>query len=131
MAHPVDIFVGKKIKSRRSLLGLSQNSLGQEIGVTFQQVQKYERGVNRVSCSRLYDFSKVLKVPITFFFEGFQADNEDKRFSFAENDSNSNFVKEDVFESKETSTLLREYYKITDASKRKHILEIIKAMSAN
>jgi transcriptional regulator with XRE-family HTH domain len=131
MTHPVDIFVGKKIKQRRAMIGASQSNVAEELGVTFQQVQKYERGVNRVSCSRLYDFAKVLRVPITFFFEGFQNEMGDVKYGFAENDSNANFEKEDLVDSKETKTLLREYYKITDTAKRKHVLEIIKAMAKN
>lgn len=129
MTHPVDIFVGKKIKQRRSMIGASQSAIAEELGVTFQQVQKYERGINRVSCSRLYDFAKVLRVPITFFFEGFHTTEGSENYGFAEDAANNNFQTEAVEDSKETKALLREFYKITDPEKRKHILEIIKAMA--
>ena len=66
--NPVDIYVGGRIKLRRTILELSQEKLADELGVTFQQVQKYEKGTNRVSCSRLYEISKILDVPVTFFF---------------------------------------------------------------
>ncbi len=68
MPHPIDLMVGKRIRLRRVQLGLSQTELGQKLGVTFQQVQKYENGTNRVSCSRLYETATALEVPISFFF---------------------------------------------------------------
>ena len=68
MPHPIDVMVGKRIRLRRVQLGLSQTELGQKLGVTFQQIQKYENGTNRVSCSRLYETSVALEVPIAFFF---------------------------------------------------------------
>jgi transcriptional regulator with XRE-family HTH domain len=67
--HPVDVHVGSRVRLRRNMLGLSQGKLGEAIGLTFQQVQKYERGVNRISASRLYELSRVLDVPVTFFFD--------------------------------------------------------------
>ena len=67
--NPIDVYVGARVKMRRTLLGMSQEKLGEAIGLTFQQVQKYERGLNRISASRLFDISKVLEVPIGFFFE--------------------------------------------------------------
>jgi len=68
MPHPIDVMVGKRVRLRRIQLGLSQTELGKKLGVTFQQVQKYENGANRVSCSRLYEISNALDVPIAFFF---------------------------------------------------------------
>jgi transcriptional regulator with XRE-family HTH domain len=68
MPHPIDVMVGKRVRLRRLQLSLSQTELAQKLGLTFQQVQKYEKGTNRVSCSRLYEISEVLDVPITFFF---------------------------------------------------------------
>lgn len=69
-ANPVDVYVGERIRLRRNLLNLSQEQLAKMIGLTFQQVQKYERGMNRVSASRLWDLSNVLNIPVNFFFEG-------------------------------------------------------------
>src|ERR1700683_3458182 len=66
---PIDVHVGARLRLRRTLLGMSQEKLGQAIGLTFQQVQKYERGANRIGASRLYDLSRVLDVPVSFFFE--------------------------------------------------------------
>lgn len=68
--HPVDIHIGVRLRLRRVLLGMSQTDLGDRVGLTFQQVQKYERGANRISASRLYEFAKILDVPVWFFFDG-------------------------------------------------------------
>ncbi|TNM59892.1 helix-turn-helix domain-containing protein [Aliirhizobium smilacinae] len=67
--HPVDIYVGQRVRMRRNQLGMSQSTLGDGLGLTFQQVQKYERGANRISTSKLYEIATVLSVPITYFFE--------------------------------------------------------------
>src|SRR5256885_4646469 len=69
--NPVDVHVGARVRLRRTLLGMSQEKLGDAIGLTFQQVQKYERGANRIGASRLYDLSRVLDVPVSYFFEEF------------------------------------------------------------
>jgi len=67
--HPVDIHVGARLRQRRHLVGLSQSKLSESVGLTFQQIQKYERGTNRISSSRLYEFAKVLAVPVSYFFD--------------------------------------------------------------
>ena len=67
--HPVDIHVGARLRQRRNLVGLSQTKLSESVGLTFQQIQKYERGTNRISSSRLYEFAKVLAVPVSYFFD--------------------------------------------------------------
>jgi len=76
MSHPVDIHVGQRIRLRRILLNTTQQKLSDQVGVKFQQVQKYETGVNRVSASRLWDIAKVLDVPVSFFFEGLDVQNQ-------------------------------------------------------
>ena len=70
-ANPVDIHVGKRLRLRRGILGMSQENLAEILGITFQQVQKYEKGINRISASRLFEIAKALNVKISFFFEGF------------------------------------------------------------
>ena len=66
--NPIDKHVGSRVRMRRMMLGMSQEKLGDALGLTFQQVQKYEKGTNRVSCSRLYEISQILDVPVTYFF---------------------------------------------------------------
>jgi len=70
MKHPVDVHVGKRIRHRRWMVGMTQQQLGDKVGIKFQQIQKYETGMNRVSASRLWDIAAALEVPINFFFEG-------------------------------------------------------------
>ena len=75
--HPVDQHVGQRLRLRRSLLGMSQERLGERLGLTFQQVQKYERGSNRIGASRLFEVAAILDVPVTWFFEGFGPERKD------------------------------------------------------
>jgi len=129
-SHPIDIHVGKKIRLRRIVLGLSQAELGSKIGVTFQQIQKYERGANRVGSSRLYDLSQVLSVQINFFFEGLNDLPSllgDVTISGLAEKTTSGFTNEDI-DSKETVTLVKAYYKIEDPAVRKKVLGLIKAV---
>ena len=130
---PIDVHVGSRIRLRRTLLGMSQERLGEALGLTFQQVQKYERGVNRVGASRLFDLSRVLDVPISFFFDdmpeqlatayGGQTPRRPSGFS----ETQDRFGDE-TLNRRETLELVRAYYKITDASVRKRVFELIKSL---
>ena len=126
----VDVHVGQRLRVRRSLLGLSQEKLGEAIGLTFQQIQKYEKGMNRISAGRLFQFSKILDVPVSFFYENLNADVEKlmKSYGFSDNEQDE-FVSENLMQSKETLELLRIYYSISDAGKRKDIVKFIKSMA--
>lgn len=135
--NPVDVFVGQKLKSRRNLIGITQENLAEAAGITFQQVQKYEKGRNRLSASRLFQFARVLNVPIEYFFEGFAAsdtliglqggfaDNEQEAFQGEADNS------EDIMLQKETVDLVRTYYTITDEKLRKDFLKMLKQMAKN
>lgn len=123
-SHPVDVHVGKRLRLRRSMLGLSQEQLGKEIGVTFQQIQKYERGVNRVGSSRLYDFAKVMGVAVGYFFDDMDGETA-AAAGFAED--SAGFEKQQL-DNKETLALIRAYYRITDPDVRKKVLSLVKAM---
>jgi transcriptional regulator with XRE-family HTH domain len=115
---------------RRSLLGISQEHLADAVNVTFQQIQKYERGTNRVSAGRLYQFSKALDVPIAYFYQDF-GDTTPKA-SYGLSDSNQDdFVSEDTLYSKETLELLRTYYTLSDEKKRRELMKIIRSMVEN
>ena len=130
---PIDVHVGSRIRLRRTLLGMSQERLGEALGLTFQQVQKYERGVNRVGASRLFDLSRVLDVPISFFFDdmpdslaaAYGAQPQRRVAGFAE--AQEGFG-DDTLNRRETLELVRAYYRITDASLRKRVFELIKSM---
>src|SRR5580692_7605907 len=117
---PIDVHVGARIRLRRTLLGMSQERLGESLGLTFQQVQKYERGVNRVGASRLFDLSRVLDVPISFFFDDMPENlatafgAQPSRRPPGLSDTTEAFA-DDTLNRRETLELVRAYYRITDA----------------
>lgn len=129
MPHRVDQHVGMKIRQRRWLVGMTQQELGESVGIKFQQIQKYESGANRVSASRLWQIANTLDVPISFFFEGIVLDNEPVNGAAHEGGLNgsANGHAPDIMNSKETAELIKAYYDITE-SQRRRLLELAKAM---
>ncbi len=130
---PIDVHVGSRIRLRRTLMGMSQERLGEALGLTFQQVQKYERGVNRVGASRLYDLSRVLDVPISFFFDDMPdtlagATGGNSVTGFADRVDSFGGGGDDPLAKRETLELVRAYYRITEPSVRKRVFELIKSM---
>src|SRR5262245_24318233 len=133
-SHPVDVHVGARMRQRRTLLGMTQSKLGDAVGLTFQQIQKYERGSNRIGSSRLYEFAKVLNVPVSHFFEEMPANalvgrpmSGRGRKGFGE--AGTPFEQEkDPLIKRETLELVRSYYKIREARVRKRIFEMVKAV---
>lgn len=127
--HPVDIYVGKRLRMRRVMLGMSQESVGKAIGVTFQQIQKYERGANRMGSSRLYDFSQILNVPVSFFFEGYELETGDStpitQMGFAEEEVPFEHEK---LTSRETLEVMRAYYSIRESKVRKKMLDLMRSL---
>ena len=130
---PIDVHVGSRVRLRRTLLGMSQEKLGEALGLTFQQVQKYERGVNRIGASRLFDLGRVLDVPIGFFFDdmpdslsGVTAGFRSRLAGFAETQEG---FEDDTMHKRETLELVRAYYRITEPSVRKRVFELIKSLA--
>ena len=111
MAHPVDVHVGKRIRHRRWLVGMTQQQLAQHVGIKFQQIQKYETGANRVSASRLWDISETLEVPVSFFFEGLERGQAEK--------TTTELVPSDLMGEKEALDLIRSYYSIPENQRRR------------
>jgi transcriptional regulator with XRE-family HTH domain len=131
---PIDVHVGSRIRLRRTLLGMSQERLGEALGLTFQQVQKYERGVNRVGASRLFDLSRVLDVPISFFFDDMPENlsatfggTPTPRRALGLAESQEGFG-DDAMSRRETLELVRAYYRITDPAVRKRVFELMKSL---
>lgn len=130
---PIDVHVGSRVRLRRTLLGMSQERLGEALGLTFQQVQKYERGVNRVGASRLFDLSRVLDVPISFFFDDMPDSLANSvgqplsRRSTGIGEGADSFG-DDTLSRRETLELVRAYYRITDPAVRKRVFDLIKSM---
>lgn len=128
--NPVDAHVGSRVRLRRMLLGMSQERLGESMGLTFQQVQKYEKGVNRIGASRLFQISKILDVPVQFFFEEAPhvgAGNPAR--GMAEADSET-FILE-FLNSREGLELNRAFVKIADPKVRKSVVDLVRALSAS
>lgn len=126
--NPVDIHVGARVRLRRTLLGMSQEKLGDAIGLTFQQVQKYERGANRIGASRLFHLSKVLDVPVSFFFEDMPSAGAGRGGAGHGMAEEKAGYEPDPMARRETLELVRAYYKIRDASVRKRLFEMTKAL---
>lgn len=124
----VDGHVGLRLRQLRTLMGLSQEKLAANLGLTFQQVQKYERGSNRIGASRLYDLSRILSVPVSYFFEGLESGSTTS-YSLAEERAVYGEMPDDVMNRKETMELVRIYYRIKDPTVRKKFLDLAKSMS--
>ncbi len=127
--HPVDVHVGARLRQRRTLLGMNQTKLGSSIGLTFQQVQKYEKGTNRISASRLYALSGTLDVPIEYFFSDMPTAVAASSPTLGRGRAKKPPSYEpDPMATRETLELVRAYYKIEDAEIRKRLRELTKAL---
>jgi len=125
MTNDIDLYVGKRLRRRRRLLGLTQQSLAEQVGIRFQQIQKYECGANRVSAARLFELSEALSVPIQYFYEGLSEANDP-----AYKGQDPEIIAPDVLSKKETMDLVRAYYSMGEGP-RKHLLDLAKSLEAN
>lgn len=120
MKHPVDVHVGKRIRHRRWMVGMTQQQLAEKVGIKFQQIQKYETGMNRVSASRLWDISDALTVPVSFFFEGLEGGGGEPEGQRA--------LPDDILADKEALELVRSYYAIPE-NQRRRLFELARVLS--
>lgn len=139
--HPVDVYVGGRVRLRRTFLGYSQEKLGRALGLTFQQIQKYERGLNRISSSKLYELSKFLEVPVAFFFEGLEEDEGVKsagsplgppsasRQGHDDSGRASGAEPADVMARRESILLVSRFYNLPNDAVRREILNLMKAIA--
>ncbi|MBN2676247.1 MAG: helix-turn-helix domain-containing protein [Alphaproteobacteria bacterium] len=130
--HAIDTHIGQRLRLRRTMLKMSQESLAPLVGVTFQQLQKYEAGKNRISASRLYLTSQILNVPITFFYEGFEGvefmlTNKSYQVAIAEHKT----VSDDPMQKTETLNLVKMYWKVKDPEARKKLYDMIAMVSGS
>ncbi|MBB3235420.1 helix-turn-helix domain-containing protein [Phyllobacterium endophyticum] len=123
--NPVDVHVGARIRLRRNMIGLSQEKLGESLGITFQQIQKYEKGMNRVGASRLQAIGNILNVPVTFFFDDMPGQS-DKPKGFEEESETTYVV--GFLNSSEGIQLARAFAKIGDAKVRRKILDLVRTL---
>ena len=119
MTHPVDVHVGKRIRHRRWLVGMTQQQLAEQVGIKFQQIQKYETGANRVSASRLWDIADALDVPVSFFFEGIGDQAEE---------TPTGAFPADLMGDKEALDLVRSYYAIPE-NQRRRLFDLARVLS--
>ena len=123
MTDTTDLHVGKRLRRRRRLLGLTQQELASQVGVRFQQIQKYECGANRMTSSRLYDLAKALNVAVQYFFDGMEGDD-----LLAANDAER--LDGDILSQKETLELVRAYYRLGERPRRR-LLDLAKALESD
>lgn len=121
MKHPVDVYVGKRVRHRRWMVGMTQQQLAEKVGIKFQQIQKYETGMNRVSASRLWDISEALGVPVAFFFDGIDA-------TASADVAATGSVPADILADKEALELVRSYYSIPE-NQRHRLFELARVLS--
>jgi transcriptional regulator with XRE-family HTH domain len=126
-ANPIDAHVGNRMRLRRMLIGLSQEKMGEMLGLTFQQVQKYEKGVNRIGAGRLYQIADILDVPINYFYEGFAG--LDEKGHHAANDDTGTKPVMDFLSSGEGLQLTLAFMKIKDGKVRKRVIDLIKSLA--
>ncbi len=128
--HPIDVHVGARVRLRRNLLGLTLETLAKAVGVTYQQLQKYEKGVNRVGASRLFNLSRVLDVPVSFFFEDLSpaAAGYGRRRTRGFSEAPAPALEPGSLSKRETVDLIRAYYRVTDPTLRKRALDLLKAL---
>lgn len=125
--NPTDVHVGGRIRLRRNMLGMSQEKLGENLGITFQQIQKYEKGTNRVGASRLQAISSVLGVPVSYFFEDMAGQDSATGRGFAEDSPGLQVM--DFCSTAEGLQLNRAFIKIGDPKVRRRIIDLVKALA--
>ena len=127
--NPIDVHVGNRVRLQRMLIGISQEKLGERLGLTFQQVQKYEKGINRIGASRLFELSRVLGVPVQFFYEDAPAigNQQSSAPGFAERSSDSHVF--EFLSSREGLELNRAFSRITDPKVRKSVLDLVRSLA--
>ena len=126
MKHPVDVHVGKRVRHRRWMVGMTQQQLGEAVGIKFQQIQKYETGMNRVSASRLWDIAKAMDVDVRFFFEGIEEGVTDSAPEEAKTETPK--MQGDLLADKEALELVRSYYSIPE-NQRRRLFDLARALT--
>ena len=125
MKHPVDVHVGKRVRHRRWMVGMTQQQLGDKVGIKFQQIQKYETGMNRISASRLFEIASALEAPVSYFFEGLEAAAPEP----TEAAPVAQDLSGDLLSDKEALDLVRSYYAIP-TEQRRRLFDLARVLSA-
>ena len=126
-SRPVDAYIGSRLRLRRTLMGMSQEKLADAVGLTFQQIQKYEKGANRIGASRLYQFSRILDVPPSYFFDSMPLEISPQPVQFGATVAEE-ILPRDPLTKRETLELVRAYYRVTDPAVRKRLFDLVKSL---
>jgi transcriptional regulator with XRE-family HTH domain len=125
--NPIDIHVGSRVRMRRMLVGMSQEKLGDQLKLTFQQIQKYEKGANRIGASRLYQISRALDVPVDYFYDGLKLEDDEAQNGFSEGEGSGFDL--DMLSTSEGIQLNSAFFSIRDAEVRKRMLDLMKTLA--
>jgi transcriptional regulator with XRE-family HTH domain len=125
--NPVDVYVGSRVRMRRMMLGMTQEKLGDQLGITFQQVQKYEKGANRIGASRLQQISRILDVPVAFFFEDVQHATEPAG-AFAE-ERPASYIPPTVVSHSDDAALTKAFSRISDPRVRRRVIDLVETLA--
>jgi transcriptional regulator with XRE-family HTH domain len=129
--NDIDSYVGKRLKLRRTIMGLSQEAIAKAVGITFQQVQKYEKGSNAMNANRLYEFSRFMNVPVAYFFEGIEQNMPTGNATgFAENQPAA-FEHENIASDRESLEMMKSFKRIKEPAVRKRLADLLRAISEN
>ena len=124
----IDAHVGKRLRLRRTMMGLSQEALARAVGITFQQVQKYEKGTNAMNANRLYEFAKYMQVPIAYFFEGLEA-GVAPAAGFAEDNATFQHAGSKNVSDRESLEMMKAFKRIKEQNVRKRIADLVRAVA--
>jgi len=127
--NPVDVHVGSRVRYRRMIIGMSQEKLGEKMNLTFQQIQKYEKGTNRIGASRLFQLSKILEVPVGYFFEDAFASSAPAQASHGLHEPQQEGYLLDFLNSREGLDLNKAFAKIHDPKVRRRVIDLVRALS--
>jgi transcriptional regulator with XRE-family HTH domain len=125
--NPIDVHVGSRVRLRRMMLGMSQEKLGESLGITFQQIQKYEKGTNRIGASRIQHISRVLSVPVSFFFDGAPGVSADGARGIGDAEPPNYLV--DFLATTDGIQLNKAFVRIKDAKLRRRVIDLVRAMA--
>ncbi len=130
--HDIDSHVGKRLKQRRTIMGLSQEAVAKAVGITFQQVQKYEKGSNAMNANRLYEFSRFMNVPVAYFFEGVEGASAAHNMASGLSESSASaFEHENVASDRESLEVMKSFKRIKEPIIRKRLADLLRAVADN
>lgn len=127
----VDAYVGKRLRVRRTMMGLSQKAVADAVGITFQQVQKYEKGTNAMNASRLVEFARFMNVPIAYFFDGIDSPSKSGEAGFGFAETSSETFEHKTVSDRESLEMMKAFKRIKEQAIRKRVADLVRAVADN